>query len=169
MMATRSGSAPVAPSRLAKAIAQFANASVSGCAGVNSKWIRDGDDKLYVRKWTGRRLELANWSFKRRGTGHARSLLKYLEALLTRSMIPQSELYVENVVNDRFASFFRRRDGWTEEGSPYNPAPSFVFARVSPSSRALPETSLEVARARGAQEEEAEEEEAQDGVRRTLC
>lgn len=134
MKATRSGVR--APSGLAKAVKDFASAGTRRVAYMDNKWIVQDGDKLYVRKWKADRLELSHWSFRHRGTGHATRLLEYLESTLARGGIPQSELYVENVVNERFASFFRRRNGWSEETT-NSPSPSFLFGH-EPRSRLIP-------------------------------
>lgn len=116
---TRRGSLP--PSGLAKKVKNYATVGKNRNFYGNS-WLSCTGDKLYVRGFKSNRLELATWSFKKRGTGHATALLAYLEEQLRDGLLPQTELYVESVLNPRFADFFRRREGWKEV-----PGPSFVY------------------------------------------
>lgn len=119
---TRSGAA-IFPSGLTGKVVAFAKEGTGapGPAGLyglqalrraQNAWLSCEGDKLYVRRYNPRRLELASWVFKKRGRGHATKMLAYLEEHLVD--LPQSELYVESVHNERFADFFRRRPGWEE-------------------------------------------------------
>ena len=117
---TRSGAA-IFPSGLTGKVVAFAKEG-TGAPGCGNAWLSCEGDELYVRRYNPRRLELASWKFKKRGRGHATKMLAYLEEHLVD--LPQSELYVESVHNERFADFFRRRPGWEEVPSSY---PCFVF------------------------------------------
>ena len=107
---TRSGAA-IFPSGLTGKVVAFAKEG-TGAPGCGNAWLSCEGDKLYVRRYNPRRLELASWAFKKRGRGHATKMLAYLEEHLVD--LPQSELYVDQVGNERFAAFFRRRPGWEE-------------------------------------------------------
>jgi hypothetical protein len=121
---TRSG-ADVFPSGLTGQVYHYAKEGRRATAFGNA-WLACAGDKLYVRGFRKGRLELANWKFKKRGTGHATNMLAYLEEHLRD--LPQSELYVEAVHNERFANFFRRRSGREEVAGP-----SFVIRGFTPS------------------------------------
>jgi hypothetical protein len=129
-MRTRRGK--LAPSGLAKMVEDFAKSGKYAVflsdSAVANPWLECGGDRLYVRGYKRAQLQLANWQFKVRGRGHATALLTYLEELLVAGGLPQSELYVESVFNERFAEFFRRRPGWTEVPN----ALSFVYGIPSP-------------------------------------
>ena len=118
---TRSGVA-IFPSGLTGKVVGFAKEG-TGAPSCGNAWLSCEGDKLYVRRYNPRRLELAAWAFKKRGRGHATKMLAYLEEHLVD--LPQSELYVESVGNERFADFFRRRPGWEEV--PAGRFPCFVF------------------------------------------
>ena len=118
---TRSGVA-IFPSGLTGKVVGFAKEG-TGAPSCGNAWLFCEGDKLYVRRYNPRRLELASWQFKKRGRGHATKMLAYLEEHLVD--LPQSELCVESVHNERFADFFRRRPGWEEV--PAGRFPCFVF------------------------------------------
>lgn len=121
MKYTRSG--PRSPSALAKDIETFALRRKRDIIVFNSKWFERNGDKIYVRNWRKDRLELASWAFRTKGRGHATMILDYLESLVLGNHIPQTSLFVENVINQKFADFFRKRNGWSE-----TVGPSFVFS-----------------------------------------
>lgn len=110
------------PSGLAKKVVDYAMHG-KGAGGFGSAWLDCRGDMLYVRGHNSKKLQLATWRFKKRGTGHAKMLLSYLETLVLSGKIPQTELFVEAVTNQRFAEHFRRRADWVEVGS----GPNFVF------------------------------------------
>lgn len=110
------------PSGLAKKVVDYAMHG-KGAGGFGSAWLDSRGDTLYVRGHKSKKLQLATWRFKKRGTGHAKMLLSYLETLVCSGKIPQTELFVESVINQRFAEHFRRRADWVEVGT----GPDFVF------------------------------------------
>ena len=112
------------PSGLAQRVVDYAtNGKYAGAYG--NAWIECRGDRLYVRGYKCKQLQLATWRFKTRGRGHATALLGYLEALLTMGELSQTALFVESVSNERFANFLRRRAGWVEVAGP-----SFVYAAL---------------------------------------
>tara|TARA_B100001769_G_C21663450_1_gene368518 strand:+ start:150 stop:566 length:417 start_codon:yes stop_codon:yes gene_type:complete len=111
------------PSGLCKKVFDYAMHG-KGAGGFGSAWLISRGDKIYVRGHNSKKLELATWRFNKRGTGHAKMLLSYLETLVLSGKIPQTELFVESVTNQRFAEHFRRRDCWVEVGS----GPHFLFS-----------------------------------------
>ena len=115
---TRSGVA-VFPSGLTGMVVQYATTG-KGARAYGNAWLKLSGDRIYVRGHGKDCPHLANWRFKKRGSGHATKMLDYLEEHLAD--LPQSELYVECVHNERFAKFFRCRSGWVEL-----PGPSFLF------------------------------------------
>lgn len=101
------------PSILAKKVIDYATHGKHAGAFGNA-WLESRGDKIYVRGYKRTKLELATWDFNRRGKGHATALLTYLETMLSTGNLPQTQLFVESVHNQRFAEYFRRRTGWVE-------------------------------------------------------
>jgi hypothetical protein len=90
------------------------------------EWLCCQGDQLYVRRIKNE-LQLANWKFKKRGRGHATALLHHLETLHSNGKLHQEKIVVENVGNEGFAAFLRRRHGWVEQNADDIVPPSFVY------------------------------------------
>ena len=127
-MRTRRRQTP--PSRITAMICLFTRRSQH--AAFNEEMlVADGDRILMrVRCHGGSRLELVNIQFHRRGTGHARRMLDFLESCVTckssddgyAAQFPSTmTLVVANVANKRFSGFLEKRPGWVKEFTCYLP------------------------------------------------
>ena len=115
----------VPPSGLAAKMLKFSRSKTINpyCSG----WLVFNGDKIYVRKGADGRFHLANWQLKTKGTGHATRILDYFEKLVKTDDFPFKGLKVESVGNQRFAAFFRKREGWVEVGDGLPFVPTFLY------------------------------------------
>lgn len=79
-----------------------------------SQWFHSNNYRVYIRYLVVRglkRLELSNVMFYPKGQGLFRFFLGELEKMCARKTI---NIYVENVLTERFMRFFRTRNGYVE-------------------------------------------------------